>query len=65
MVYELRCVPVVLATVSAIDVYGFSFNYVGRGNTTDNTIQSLYDFFFIEYNCVCHIHIHIHIHIHG
>ena len=30
--------------VSAIDGYGFSFNYVGRGNTTDNTFQSLYDF---------------------
>ena len=54
MVYELRCVPVVLATVSAIDGYGFSFNYVGHGNTTDNTFQSLY--------VVCHIHIHIHIH---
>ena len=44
MVYELRCVPVVLATVSAIDGCGFSFNYVGCGNTTDNTFQSLYDF---------------------
>ena len=48
-----------LATVSAIDGYGFSFNYVGRGNTTDNAYQSLYDF-FIKYNVVCHIYIHIH-----
>ena len=30
--------------VSTIDGYGFSFNYVDRGNTTDNTFQSLYDF---------------------
>ena len=57
-----------LATVSAIDGYGFSFNYVRRGNTTDNTFQSLYDF-FIKYIVVCHIYIYIyiyiHIHIHG
>ena len=50
-----------LATVSAIDGYGFSFNYVGRGNTTDNTFLSLYDF-FIKYIVVCHIYIYIHIH---
>ena len=49
-----------LATMSAIDGYGFSFNYVGRGNTTDNTFQSLYDF-FIKYNVVCHIYIYIYI----
>ena len=30
--------------VSTIDGYGFSVNYVDRGNTTDNTFQSLYDF---------------------
>ena len=46
-----------MATVSAIDGYGFSFNYAGRGNTTDNTNQSLYDL-FITYTLVCHIHIH-------
>ena len=27
----LRCVPMVMATISTIDGYGFSFNYVGRG----------------------------------
>ena len=37
----------VMATVSNIDGYGFSFNYVERGNTTDNTYQSLYDFFLL------------------
>ena len=47
----LRCVPMVIAKVSTIDGYGFSLNYVGRGNTTDNTYQSLYDF-FINYNVV-------------
>ena len=41
-----------LLCVSAIDGYGFSFTYVDRGNTTDNTFQSLYDFFFIEYNVI-------------
>ena len=36
--YDLRCDPVVLATVCpTIDGYGFSFN------TTDNTFHSLYD----------------------
>ena len=29
----------VLATVSTMDGYGFSFNYVGRGNTTDNIVS--------------------------
>ena len=43
--YDLRCDTVVLATVcvSDIDGYGFSFHYVDRGNTTDNTFHSLYD----------------------
>ena len=44
--YDLRCDPVVLATVCpTIDGYGFSFNYIyiDRGNTTDNTFHSLYD----------------------
>ena len=54
----LRCVPMVMATVSTIDGYGFSFNYVGRENTTDNTYQSLYDF-FINYNVICHIYIYM------
>ena len=27
----LRCVPMVMATMSAIDGYGFSFNYVEQG----------------------------------
>ena len=27
----LRCVPMVMATMSTIGGYGFSFNYVGRG----------------------------------
>ena len=46
-----------MATVSTIDGYGFSFNYVGRGNTTDNTYQSLYD--FSNYTVVCHLYIYI------
>ena len=42
--YDLRCDPVVLATVCpTLDGYGFSFNYIDRGNTTDNTFHSLYD----------------------
>ena len=45
----LSCNPMVMATVSTIDDYGFSFNYVGRGNTTDNTYQSLYDFVIYIY----------------
>ena len=49
----------VMATVSTIDGYGFSFNYVGRGNTTDNTYQSLYDFFLLIIMWyVIYIHIH-------
>ena len=47
--------------VSTIDGYGFSVNYVDRGNTTDNTFQSLYDF-FIEYNVIS-IYIYIYIYI--
>ena len=27
----LRCIPMVMATMSIIDGYGFSFNYVRRG----------------------------------
>ena len=50
----------VLATVSTIDSYGFSFNYVGRGNTTDNTLQSLYDVLLSIMWYVIYIHIHIH-----
>ena len=51
-----------LATVSAIDGYGFSFNYVGRGNTTDNAYQSLYDFLLSILWYVIYIYIYIHIH---
>ena len=43
-----------------IDGYGFSFNYVGRGNTTDNTFQSLYDFLLSIMWYVIYMHIHIH-----
>ena len=47
--------------MSTIDGYGFSFHYVDRGNTTDNTFHSLYDVLLSIY---CHRHIHnIHIHI--
>ena len=61
--------------MSAIDDYGFSFNYVDRGNTTDNTFHSLYDVLlsimsytdidiYIIYIYI-YIYIYIHIHIHG
>ena len=52
----------VMATVSTIDGYGFSFNYVGRGNTTDNTYQSLYDIFLL---IIMWYVIYTYIHIHG
>ena len=57
----LRCVPMVMATVSTIDGYGFSFNYVGRGNTTDNTYQSLYYFLLIIMLYIIYIYIYIYI----
>ena len=55
----LRCVPMVMATMSTIDDYGFSFNYVGRGNTTDNTYPSLYDFFINWYVIYTYTRIYI------
>ena len=36
----------VMANISTIDGYGFSFNYVGRLNTTDNTYNHCMTFVY-------------------